>query len=798
MMCNSPKVAHQLLSILLVICLLGSFFSFTTIGAQATTRTPVSPNEYWGKKQLATLSNGNAMVYAYEQLATGIENCTAEIPLSSPFKNYYITWDEFQTVLYTYIRDYPQHFWLGNGYNYRQNSSGKITSFIPSYLLSGSALTTARQQFDAAVKEVLDHISGDMTEPQIEKYIHDYLAEKITYTSGGTHSHNAYGALVEGKSVCEGYAESFQYLLYQAGILCVTVSGNAYSTGSTTPEAHAWSLVNIDDEFYYVDLTWNDQDLAVPIYAYYNVTTADMERDHILDEYPYDFPLCTATKANYFTSFGAAIDSWNTEVVADVFRKSGNYGQFRITDESFDFWSALSQNRSSLTNQVNIIGTVKYSAYIMQDVYFVIINGQLRGDVNADKFFNNYDLTALLDHCTGTRQITDSTLLKAADVNQDNHVDIRDYQRLYEHVTQTRLINATNEGVPTTSNQKVLLELQPECCELYAKEGTKEVLYTLTLTPPVGEHVHTLAATIAVPTNTTWNNVTLADELSNHFELSVVNGKEILLSGCHTPITQKMVIGYLSIIINDCSMPQTYVLSITDAICASNTENHSLAHSCDTLTVLSPSDTNDNQAAQAVVDMISLLNVQTLDDEADVLAARNAYNDLTDAQKQLVSNLDRLQAAEEAIEQLKVEAENLAADKAAAKAVDDIIEALDVKSLDDEPAVIAAREVYEALTESQKGYITKLERLEAAEQAIQDLKNATPPVVILYGDVDEDGKVSATDALEILKSVVGNVTLTDQQKILADVDGDKKLSSVDALLILKKVVGKIDCFPVEK
>ena len=72
MMCNSPKVAHQLLSILLVICLLGSFFSFTTIGAQATTRTPVSPNEYWGKKQLATLSNGNAMVYAYEQLATGI------------------------------------------------------------------------------------------------------------------------------------------------------------------------------------------------------------------------------------------------------------------------------------------------------------------------------------------------------------------------------------------------------------------------------------------------------------------------------------------------------------------------------------------------------------------------------------------------------------------------------------------------------------------------------------------------------------------------------------------------------
>ena len=73
-----------------------------------------------------------------------------------------------------------------------------------------------------------------------------------------------------------------------------------------------------------------------------------------------------------------------------------------------------------------------------------------------------------------------------------------------------------------------------------------------------------------------------------------------------------------------------------------------------------------------------------------------------------------------------------------------------------------------------------------------------PPVAIPYGDVDGDDRVSATDALEVLKSVVGNVTLTEEQTVLADVDGDEKISSADALYILKKVVGKIDKFPVEE
>ncbi|MBR4868629.1 MAG: dockerin type I repeat-containing protein, partial [Clostridia bacterium] len=68
----------------------------------------------------------------------------------------------------------------------------------------------------------------------------------------------------------------------------------------------------------------------------------------------------------------------------------------------------------------------------------------------------------------------------------------------------------------------------------------------------------------------------------------------------------------------------------------------------------------------------------------------------------------------------------------------------------------------------------------------------------IIGDVDLDGSVSAADALEVLKSVVGKATLTEEQTKAADVDGNGKADAADALDILKKVVGKIDKFPVEQ
>ena len=76
-------------------------------------------------------------------------------------------------------------------------------------------------------------------------------------------AHTAYGALVENTSgysntaVCDGYSYAYEFLLQKAGIRSAIVAGRAGETEETAG-SHSWNLVELDDEWYEVDATWND------------------------------------------------------------------------------------------------------------------------------------------------------------------------------------------------------------------------------------------------------------------------------------------------------------------------------------------------------------------------------------------------------------------------------------------------------------------------------------------------------------------------------------------------------------
>ncbi|MBR6549147.1 MAG: dockerin type I repeat-containing protein, partial [Clostridia bacterium] len=69
---------------------------------------------------------------------------------------------------------------------------------------------------------------------------------------------------------------------------------------------------------------------------------------------------------------------------------------------------------------------------------------------------------------------------------------------------------------------------------------------------------------------------------------------------------------------------------------------------------------------------------------------------------------------------------------------------------------------------------------------------------VKYGDVDQDGKIAAADALVVLQSVVGKVELSGTPKQAGDVDANTKVNAADALMILQFVVGKISVFPAQE
>lgn len=127
----------------------------------------------------------------------------------------------------------------------------------------------------------------------------------------------------------------------------------------------------------------------------------------------------------------------------------------------------------------------------------------------------------------------------------------------------------------------------------------------------------------------------------------------------------------------------------------------------------------NQQAAQAVIDKINAIGEVTLDSEAAIQVARDAYDALTPAQQALVTNYAVLTNAETTLAALQKEA----ADRAAADAVEALIDAIGEVTLEKEEQINAAREAYNALTSDQKRLVENFAVLTAAEAQLSVLKN---------------------------------------------------------------------------
>lgn len=121
----------------------------------------------------------------------------------------------------------------------------------------------------------------------------------------------------------------------------------------------------------------------------------------------------------------------------------------------------------------------------------------------------------------------------------------------------------------------------------------------------------------------------------------------------------------------------------------------------------------DDPAVAAVKELIDAIGEVTLESGDAIDAARAAYDKLPEAKKALVDNYEKLTAAEEAYTAL--------VDAAAAKAVDDLIDAIGEVTLESGDAIKAARAAYDALTDTQKELVKNYEKLLAAEELYEEL-----------------------------------------------------------------------------
>ncbi len=138
-----------------------------------------------------------------------------------------------------------------------------------------------------------------------ELAIHDKLIEVNTYDDVCKNAntpyhvgHTAYGALVNGTSVCDGYSLAMNYLLEDVGINSLVIAGNAGG-------GHAWNIVELEGDWYEVDATWDDPD-GTTVYpdsvthSYYNLTSSQIETGgRYRMYYTTDMPVAYGTRYSY-------------------------------------------------------------------------------------------------------------------------------------------------------------------------------------------------------------------------------------------------------------------------------------------------------------------------------------------------------------------------------------------------------------------------------------------------------------------------------------------------------------------
>lgn len=210
-----------------------------------------------------------------EQMKTG----TAQIELGASFSDLLeqedgqkLLGEYYQSAVESYLYDNPDVFYITanklylnietitkrskKSYNVYINN-GKHPNYFVDDFTSEEQVKEAIEQVEQIKNQIVAQKTGD-TYTDI-RMVHDYIINNAEYdtTLAQPYIYNLYGTLVKHKSVCEGYAESFKYLLDALEIPCIIVIGEATNSSGET-ESHAWNYVQIDDAWYAVDTTWDD------------------------------------------------------------------------------------------------------------------------------------------------------------------------------------------------------------------------------------------------------------------------------------------------------------------------------------------------------------------------------------------------------------------------------------------------------------------------------------------------------------------------------------------------------------
>ena len=308
-------------------------------------------------------------------------------------KEFYLTISDDDSIDRSYhavLKDHPEIFWVHNREKIYKTtySDSDYCVFTPGYTYTDSEIDEIQTAMEQSFQEVRALIPEDAGDYEKVRIVYTYVIDHTQYQTGEDDQSIA-GVFWKKSAVCAGYAGAVQYLLERLDIPCIYVDGS--TKGST--EGHAWDIVKIGQEYYYVDATNGDQpdflngDAAqleehkTIIYDYLCPFPEEYERTYTPSE-ELTVPACTAKDLDFYVLNQGYFEDYSWQDIYDYCKMRMDNGaavvRFKFgSQEAFSeacqelLDDGVVQNVAQYYMKLHGLGQVEYHYGVMDNFYTI-------------------------------------------------------------------------------------------------------------------------------------------------------------------------------------------------------------------------------------------------------------------------------------------------------------------------------------------------------------------------------------------------------------------------------------------
>ena len=308
-------------------------------------------------------------------------------------KEFYLTISDDDSIDRSYhavLKDHPEIFWVHNREKIYKTtySDSDYCVFTPGYTYTDGEIDEIQTAMEQSFPEVRVLIPEDASDYEKVRIVYTYVIDHTQYQTGEDDQSIA-GVFWKKSAVCAGYAGAVQYLLERLDVPCIYVDGS--TKGST--EGHAWDIVKIGQEYYYVDATNGDQpdflngDAAqleehkTIIYDYLCPFPEEYEKTYTPSE-ELTVPACTAKDLDFYVLNQGYFEDYSWQDIYDYCKMRLDNGaavvRFKFgSQEAFSeacqelLDDGVVQNVAQYYMKLHGLGQVEYHYGVMDNFYTI-------------------------------------------------------------------------------------------------------------------------------------------------------------------------------------------------------------------------------------------------------------------------------------------------------------------------------------------------------------------------------------------------------------------------------------------